>query len=64
MPKQISQQDAKQGRSGKHVLYILVAALILAAVAWVIAEGFGEATEPTNPCQPEQTQPAPERPAG
>ncbi len=64
MPKQISQQDAKQGRRGTHVLYILVAALILAGVAWMVAEGFGEATDPTNPGQPEPAQPAPERPAG
>lgn len=64
MPKQVSQQDAKQGRWGTQVLYVLVAALILAGVAWMVAERFGEATEPTNPGQGDQTQPAPERPTG
>lgn len=43
--KQIPEEEAKQGRTGGRVLMVLVAALVLAAVAWAIAELYGEAID-------------------
>ncbi len=37
--------DARQGRTGKPVLIVLCVGLCLAAVAWVGAEFWGEATD-------------------
>lgn len=42
---------ARQGRWGGRVLMVLIAALILAAVAWWAAEIYGVAIEPTNPTE-------------
>lgn len=39
-------KDVRQGRTGKPVLIVLAAALILAGIAWVGAEWWGEATDP------------------
>jgi len=43
--KQIPEEKAKQGLRGNRVLIVLVAALILAAVAWAVAEIYGEAID-------------------
>lgn len=40
MNEQVRERDAKQGRSGKRVLIIMIASLALMAVAWLIYEGF------------------------
>lgn len=40
---------ARQGRLGRRVLLVLVAALVLAAIAWWLAEIYGVAIEPDNP---------------
>jgi len=64
MAKTVSSEKAKQGRSGVQVLSVLVAALILAGVAWMAAEFYGRATAPTTPGQAEQTAPAGDRPTG
>ena len=51
MNKTISTDRARQGRRGSHVLVILVAALLLAASAWAIAEFYGASIEPSQPAQ-------------
>ena len=51
MSKIISTDRARQGRRGRHVLVILVVALLLAAGAWAVAEFYGEAIEPSQPAQ-------------
>ncbi|MBB4351175.1 hypothetical protein [Aliirhizobium cellulosilyticum] len=48
--------DARQGMTGKPVLIVLCAGLCLAAVAWVGAEFWGEATDA--PAQQTATPPA------
>ena len=42
----LSATEAKQGRRGRHVLVILVCALVLAAVAWAGVELWGEHIDP------------------
>jgi hypothetical protein len=42
MTKIIPEEKAKQGRSGRHVLMVLVAALLLAMAAWAAVEIWGE----------------------
>ncbi|MBZ9669951.1 hypothetical protein FJ970_07190 [Mesorhizobium sp. B2-1-8] len=42
MPKIIPENKARQGRWGWHGLRILIAALLLAFVAWGVAEIYGE----------------------
>ncbi|CAM5608405.1 flagellar basal body-associated protein FliL [Aquamicrobium terrae] len=42
MTKIIPQDKARQGRSGRHLLVILIAALALAFAAWGAAEFYGE----------------------
>jgi hypothetical protein len=37
--------DARQGRRGRPVLIVLVSALILASIAWIGAEMWGEASD-------------------
>ena len=49
MGKIVSTDKARQGRWGRHVLIVLVAALLLAAVAWVAAEIYGAAIAPPQP---------------
>lgn len=57
---------ARQGRTGKPVLTVLGAALILAAIAWAGAEWWGEAIDPPGeqtgaadrPADPTSTSPA------
>lgn len=43
MSKIVNEERARQGRKGSKVLIILVSALILAAIAWFIAENYGQA---------------------
>jgi hypothetical protein len=42
----LSGTEARQGRSGRPVLMVLVAGLVLALLAWGGAEWWGEATAP------------------
>lgn len=58
MPRTVGTDKARQGRRGSPVLLVLVAALVLTAVAWGIAEIFGEATDPegTTPVQTETSE--------
>jgi len=46
-----STTDARQGRTGRPVLTVLICGLVLAFVAWGAAEWWGEATD----APPEQT---------
>lgn len=41
----LSSTEARQGRSGKPVFYVLACSLILAVIAWTAAEIWGEATD-------------------
>jgi hypothetical protein len=54
--------EARQGRKGTPVLKVLVAALILAALAWGGAEWWGESTDP--PAEQTATPPAGENTPG
>lgn len=53
---------ARQGRRGWQVLVVLVTALILAMVAWWVAEIYGEAIEPNNPVAEPGPEVVPETP--
>lgn len=55
MTKIIPTEKARQGRWGHQVLMVLVGALLLAAVAWAVAEFYGEAIE--QPGTEQTTQP-------
>jgi cytoskeletal protein RodZ len=48
--------EARQGRSGRPVLIVLICGLVLAAVAWGAAEWWGEATD--GPAENTATPPA------
>jgi hypothetical protein len=52
MSKIVSTDKARQGHWGRHVLIVLIAALLLAAVAWGIAELYGLAIAPSRPVAP------------
>ena len=52
MSKIVPEERARQGRRGTHVLIILVVALVLAMVAWFVAEKYGESID----AQPTQQQ--------
>jgi len=45
MAENIPTNKARQGRGGLQVLVVLIAALLLAAIAWFAAEFFGEAID-------------------
>jgi hypothetical protein len=61
MPERIDPKRARQGRKGRPVLLVLIAALVLALIAWGVAEIFGEATDPANPAgEIETTEPGAE----
>ena len=49
MSKIVSTDKARQGHWGRHVLLVLIAALLLAAVAWAAAEFYGRAIDPSQP---------------
>lgn len=49
MPKVVPEQKARQGRWGGRVLIVLVAALILAMIAWAGAEYYGQSIEASQP---------------
>jgi len=46
MSKIIPEEKAKQGRAGHHLLMILIGGLLLAAVAWGVAEIYGAVIAP------------------
>nr|WP_245582453.1 hypothetical protein [Neorhizobium lilium] len=52
----MSATEARQGSTGRPVLMVLVAGLVLAAVAWGGAEWWGESTAP--PAERTATPPA------
>lgn len=49
MPKIIPEEKARQGRWGTRVLIILVAALVLAMIAWAGAEFYGQSIDTSAP---------------
>lgn len=49
MTKIIPEQKARQGRSGRDVLVILIAALVLAAIVWGGVEFYGESIDTNTP---------------
>lgn len=57
MTKIVSTDRARQGRSGKQVLIVLVCALALTAIVWAGVELYGEAIDP--PAQPAATTTSP-----
>ena len=52
--KIIPEDKARQGRWGRHGLRILIAALLLAFVAWGIAEIYGEMIDSNTPADQDQ----------
>ncbi|MCX7303841.1 MAG: hypothetical protein NTV73_05830 [Hyphomicrobiales bacterium] len=56
MVEQISANRAKQGRSGKRVLLVLVIGLALAAIAWFGLEFYGESIATQSATQPGATE--------
>ncbi|HEX2146028.1 MAG TPA: hypothetical protein VHG11_00030, partial [Pseudorhizobium sp.] len=52
----MSGTEARQGRAGFPVLKVLISALVLLAIAWGIAEIWGQSTEP--PAEQTATPPA------
>ncbi|ANT48654.1 hypothetical protein GCM10007880_24100 [Mesorhizobium amorphae] len=52
--KIIPEDKARQGRWGRHGLRILIAALLLAFVAWGIAEIYGEMIDTNTPADQDQ----------
>jgi len=57
MVKTIPTDKARQGHRGRHVLRILIAALLLAFVAWGVAEIYGEMIKTNAPVTQEQQMP-------
>ncbi|RWO06616.1 MAG: hypothetical protein EOS07_21650 [Mesorhizobium sp.] len=47
MPKIVPEDKARQGRWGWHIFRILIAALLLAFIAWGIAEIYGNMIDRT-----------------
>ncbi|WP_312797886.1 hypothetical protein [Tianweitania sp.] len=57
----VSTDKARQGKAGRPVLFVLIAALVLVAIAWFAAEMFGQSIDPTPdnaPAPSTQTEPA------
>lgn len=52
MTRIIAQEKARQGRWGRHGLRILIAALLLAFVAWGGAEIYGRMIDATTTAEP------------
>lgn len=59
MANEVPTNKARQGRTGTHVLYILIGGLLLAGVAWGIAELYGEQAKSPSTQQPRQNSTAP-----
>jgi hypothetical protein len=58
MAEKISEEKAKQGRRGTHVLWILVVSLLLALIAWGAVEIYGRTSMDTGSAPPvTQSQP-------
>ena len=57
MPKIVSETNARQGHWGRHVLVVLIAALILAFLAWGAAEFYGEFIDAGTPAGQNQAIP-------
>ena len=55
MAKIIPENEARQGRWGRHGLRILIAALLLVFVAWAIAEIYGELIDTNTPASEGQS---------
>ena len=49
MSKTVLTDKARQGHWGRHMLIVLVAALLLSAAAWMAAEIYGAAIAPSRP---------------
>lgn len=59
--KKVATDKARQGKLGQPVLVVLIAALVLAAIAWFAAEMFGQSIDPqpdNAPAPSTQTEPA------
>jgi uncharacterized RDD family membrane protein YckC len=52
MSKIVPTDKARQGHWGRRVLMVLIAALLLAGVAWAAAELYGIAIAPSQPIAP------------
>ncbi len=64
MAEKISATDARQGRRGTQVLYVLIFALVLVALAWIGVELYGEAIEGGSTTAPGAVETAkPQQPA-
>ncbi|MBD0417256.1 hypothetical protein [Oryzicola mucosus] len=59
MTKIVSEEKAKQGRKGTHVLMILIVGLVLAAAVWFGVEMYGDMIDNAAQGQNSTTQPAP-----
>ncbi len=53
--KTISTEKARQGRPGRQVLYVLIAALILAAIVWAGVELYGQQIDDSSPTPTTET---------
>jgi hypothetical protein len=51
MVKIIPENQARQGRWGRHGLRILIAAMLLVFIAWGVAEFYGQMIRPDAPNQ-------------
>lgn len=66
----VSTQEARQGRRGAPVLYILIGGLLLAALVWAVVEFYGvsieepsqEVGQPNTPAEQEQPADSPSMP--
>jgi hypothetical protein len=59
--RKIATDKARQGKSGRPVLMVLISALVLVAIAWFAAEMFGQSIDPepdNAPAPSTQTEPA------
>ena len=62
--KVVPTDKARQGKEGRPVLYVLIAALVLAMVAWAAAELYGENIDGASRDQvPATSAPATQAPA-
>lgn len=66
LEQKISATDARQGRRGTQILTVLVIGLLLAGVAWLGVEFYGESIDRSSQAQPAatgQSQPQPDQPS-